>query len=369
MVRTLQILGLVAFASILIVGFAGLALWIVSDGDPVDYVQASLIRFSLAGQEDALNATVSTNTSPVRFTVNAGDTPRLIAQNLQGARLISDPELFIDYVRAYNLDTQLEAGTFFLNQAQSIPQIAAMLTDSGSGQFAFRILEGWRIEEIAAQIDASPFFGFSGGEFLNAVGIGADVPAAFAAWAGLPPGSSLEGFLFPDTYQLPANLTPDYLVEVLLTNFESRVQAARLPERAAADGLTLFQAVTLASIIQREAVHPDEHPMISSVYRNRLAINMKLDADPTVQYGIGFNGSTWWPRITQADYVNTISPYNTYLSIGLPPGPIANPGLSAIEAAVQPAVSDYFYFQARCTGDGYHNFARTFDEHLANSCF
>lgn len=367
--RTIQLAALVLFALVLIGVLLVGGLFIISDGDPITYIQTSIIRFSLGAREAELAMTVSTDTSPVRFTVNSGDNPRAIAENLVVSRLITNADLFVDYVRAYQLDTRLEAGTYFLTQAQTIPQIAEMLTDSSSGQFAFRILEGWRIEEIAAIIEQSGYFGFSGADFLRVVGIGAQIDPAFAQWAGIPAGASLEGFLFPDTYQLPASVTPDYLTEVLLENFRSRANVARIPELAAANGLTIYEAVTLASIIQREAVHEDEHPMISSVYRNRLAIGMKLDADPTVQYALGFDGSTWWQRITQADYTTAVSPYNTYLNIGLPPGPIASPGISAIQAALQPAVSDYLYFQARCTGDGYHNFAETFDEHLANSCF
>jgi len=367
--RLLQVISLVIVAvglvGILVIG----GLLLISDGDPVNYVRTSLIRFSLNSREEDLTQTVSTDTSPMRFEVNSGDSPALIAQNLLAARLITDADLFVDYVQAYRLDRQLEAGTFFLTQAETIPQIAAALTDSGSSQFTFRILEGWRIEEIAAIIDQSANFGFSGQDFLNLVGAGALVDPGFAAFIGLPIGASLEGFLFPDTYQLPTTMTPEYFREVLLTNFRDRVESVGLPANAAAQGFSLYEIAALGSIIQREAIYPDEHPMISSVYRNRLAISMKLDADPTVQYAIGFDGTTWWSRITQADYSSAVSPYNTYLNNGLPPGPIASPGLSALQAAANPAQSEYYFFQARCTGDGYHNFARTFEEHVSNSCF
>lgn len=369
MSRLLQILAAL-FAVVVLVGVLMVGgLWIVSEGDPVRYIQTSLVQFTLNSREDELAQSVSTDTSPIRFEVMLGDTPRTIAQNLVSARLITDADLFVDYVRANQLDRRLEAGTFFLNQAQTIPEIARILTDSSSSQFTFTILEGWRIEEIADIIDRSSYFGFSGQDFLSMVGAGASVDSGFAAFVGLPPGASLEGFMFPDTYQLPADMTPEYFREVLITNFRDRVESVNLPALASQQGWTLHDAAILASIIQREAIHPDEHPMIASVYRNRLDIGMKLDADPTVQYAIGYNGATWWSQITQADYVSRVSPYNTYLNTELPPGPIANPGLTALQAALSPAQSDFFYFQARCTGDGYHNFARTFEEHLANSCF
>ncbi len=342
-------------------------LFLISGGRPVDYVQKAIIRLSLSSRTDDFNAAVSSDTTPIRFVVDSGDTPTVIAQRLVNLKLINDAELFVDYVRLNDLDRQLEAGTFFLSQSQTLAEIAVSLTDSRSSQFPFRILEGWRIEEVANAIDNNPYFGFSGGDFLAVVGPGGQIDPAFASGVGLPPGASLEGFLFPDTYQLPAVVTPIMLRDILTQTFLERV-GSQLPQDAALQNLSLFQVVTLASIVQREAVHADEQPMIAGVYRNRLVINMRLEADPTVQYGIGFANGSWWPPITRADYTNAISPYNTYLNIGLPPGPIANPGLSAIQAVVYPAPSDFYFFRADCRSDGYHDFARTFDEHLANGC-
>ncbi len=342
------------------------ALFVISGGQPVDFIQKTLIRFSLSSRQADLNRAVSTDTTPLRFTVNPGDTPPVIAQNLLAQNLITDARLFVDYVRLYDLDRQLEAGTYFLNRSQTIPDIAIALTDSRFSQFAFRILEGWRLEEIATAIDNNPFFPFTGTDFLAAVGPGAPVDVAFAQQVGLPAGASLEGFLYPDTYQVPAEVTVDWLRDFLLDTFQERV-GPQLPLDAQAQGLTLYQVVTLASIVEREAIHTDEQPMIASVYRNRLRDGMRLEADPTVQYPIGRAGN-WWPRITAANYSNVISPYNTYLNDGLPPGPIANPGLAAIQAAVYPATSDFYYFRADCRSDGYHDFARTFQEHLANGC-
>ena len=173
--------------------------------------------------------------------------------------------------------------------------------------------------------------------------------------------------MFPDTYQLPPDITPTALRDTLLQTFRERV-GDTLHEAALAQDLTLYQAVTLASIVEREAVWRDEHARIASVYRNRLDINMPLEADPTVQYGIQGARGSWWPQITRADYRDVISPYNSYLHGGIPPGPIASPGRSAIHAAIFPESTDYFYFRAACDGSHYHNFAVTFDEHLQNGC-
>lgn len=357
------------FAAIVIIGVIGvLALVLVSGGDPVGFVQLEIIRLRLSGREAELNQPLSADTTPLRFTVNSGDSPRMIAANLVNSGLITDPDLFIDYVRVAGFDTELEAGTYFLNRAQSLSQIALALTDSRGSVIPFRIIEGWRIEQVAEAIDANPLFGFSGAEFLAVVDEGVAPDPEFAARVGLPAGASHEGFLFPNTYSLPPEITPTGLRTALTDEFLLEVTNAGIPEQAAAQGWSLYQVATLASIVQREAVHMEEAPQIAGVYRNRLDIDMKLDADPTVQYPLGEPGD-WWTQITRANYTNVISPYNTYLNNGLPPGPIANPGLAALSSVVAPQPSDFLYFQADCGGSGYHNFALNFEQHVANSCF
>ena len=133
-------------------------------------------------------------------------------------------------------------------------------------------------------------------------------------------------------------------------------------------GYSVYEIVSLASIVEREAIHDDEQRMIASVYRNRLESDelWRLQADPTVQYPIGESGN-WWPHISFEDYNGVISDYNTYINYGLPPGPIATPSLAAIEAAINPTSSSYFFFRADCRSDGYHDFSETFEEHV-NKC-
>lgn len=347
---------------------AGLGVIItLSGGNVTGFIQTELIRFRLSNRQTELNMPVGTDNTPRRFTIDSGQTPPVVADNLLYAGLISDPDLFIDYLRLEGLDTQIEAGTYFLNQTQTIPQIALNLIDSRSSSITFRVFEGSRIEEIAAVIDAIPLFGFSGDAFLQIVGPGAQIDPALTLQLGIPAGASLEGFMFPDTYVLPPDISPGELRDTLLDNFIARI-GPELFQAASNQNLTMRQVVTIASIVERESVWEDENAMIAGVYRNRLNIGMKLDADPTVQYGLNGSRGSWWPNITQADYVNVQSVYNTYLTTGLPPGPIANPGQAAIEAALFPAQSDYFYFRARCDGSSYHDFSRNYDEHLAKAC-
>jgi UPF0755 protein len=134
--------------------------------------------------------------------------------------------------------------------------------------------------------------------------------------------------------------------------------------------LNLVQAVTLASMIQKEAVNEDEMPMIASVFNNRMAIGMKLESDPTAQYALGYNREqkTWWTNPLSSENLQVQSPYNTYFVGGLPPAPICNPGISALKAVAYPEKTDYLYFRAKCDGTGYHNFSKNFEEHISYEC-
>jgi UPF0755 protein len=135
-------------------------------------------------------------------------------------------------------------------------------------------------------------------------------------------------------------------------------------------GLSLYQAVTLASLVEKEAIIPDEQPVIASVFYNRLAAGMRLESDPTVQYALGYNQDmkTWWTNPLTSDDLLVDSPYNTYAVAGLPPGPITSPGLSALQAVAEPATTGYYFFRARCDGTHRHVFAVTLDEQIQNAC-
>ncbi len=357
---------LMILALVGIIGVLGLLL--ISNGNPVDFVQTQIVRLRISGREADLVSTVNQDQTPRRFTVSSGDTPRQIGINLLNDGLINDADLFVDYVRIADYDTELEAGTYFLRSSQTIPEIAKILTDSRGSSIPFRVIEGWRIEQVAESIDSNPLFGFSGAEFLTVVNAGGRPDPLFAQQVGLPAGASHEGFLFPNGYSLPPDITPEGLRQALTDEYIAQVTNNGITTAALTRGVSLYQLTILASIVQREAVQMEESPLIAGVYQNRLDIGMKLDADPTVQYPLGQPGD-WWARITQADYSGVQSRYNTYLYTGLPPGPIASPGLAALSGAATPESSPYFYFQADCSVNGYHKFAETYAEHLANSCF
>jgi UPF0755 protein len=156
---------------------------------------------------------------------------------------------------------------------------------------------------------------------------------------------------------------------MLMQSFSSKL-TPNLQSGFTSHRLTVFQAVTLASIIQREAIVADEMPMLASVFYNRLGIGMRLQTDPTIQYALGYDAAhdTWWTTPLNLEDLKVDSPYNTYLHAGLPPGPISNPSLAALQAVADPAKSNYFYFQARCDKSGLHNFAETLEQHNQNNC-
>ncbi|HWP65123.1 MAG TPA: endolytic transglycosylase MltG [Candidatus Limnocylindria bacterium] len=178
----------------------------------------------------------------------------------------------------------------------------------------------------------------------------------FLAREGLP-ADGAEGYLFPDTYVFPSTMTPERIVREMLARFRSRV-GSELLARGAARGLTPHQVVTLASLIEEETRLPEERRLVSAVFHNRLRLGMRLQSDPTVLYG----RPSGERRITRADLARATA-HNTYAIAGLPPTPISNPGLGALEAAVDPAESDALYFVAR--GDGSHEFTATLAAHNA----
>jgi UPF0755 protein len=218
------------------------------------------------------------------------------------------------------------------------------------------------------------------GERAEAAGIGtkasflaaaaaAELPADFAA--DKPPGSDMQGYLFPDTYIFPIGVTSAMLVQEMVATLDRRF-TPDLRAAVRAHGLNLHQALTLASIVEREAVLETDRPLIASVFYNRLGDGVKLDADPTTQFAAALDPLSvleygyWKKDLTRADLENP-SPYNTYLHAGLPPGPIANPSLASIQAVANPATTRYFYFVADAKkADGSHVFAETLDQHNAN---
>jgi UPF0755 protein len=327
-----------------------------------------LIKAYLDANADKLEQPAGDDDTPVTFTVNPGDTVTEIAARLQEAGLVLDAELFRRYVQYHEMDTTIEAGDFTLRQTMTIPEVAQALQRGLVAEQVVTIQEGLRLEQVAAAVAAQT--SIPEDEFLALATTGwRDTGLSYDFLAEIPAGATLEGFLFPETYRLPEEATAIDLLNRMLQTFDTRVT----PEMRAAGAdheMTFYELIAMASIVEREAMLDEERPFIASVYFNRWNSGWLLNADPTVQYGMasqpGWTGE-WWPQLTPEDYQGVISPYNTYLNLGLPPGPICSPGLASIEAAAYPSDTDYFYFLADCTkNDGSHLFAVTEDEHLNN---
>jgi UPF0755 protein len=336
----------------------------------VNVAQRIYLQVYLDSRAEQLAQPAGDGSLPVSFSVAPGETADSIAANLAAVGLLNDTELFGSYVRYHGLDSGLEAGDFLLSPQMTIPELANALTEGVLREVDVRLLEGWRLEEMAnylatvnaAEINADEFlaiaqrqtpFDLSGYDFL----------------VSLPLDATLEGFLFPDTYRVPPDADAAYLVDKMLQNFGNRVTPA-MRQAYGFYGLNVREAVTLASIVEREAVVAAERPLMAGVFLNRLAQEMKLEADPTVQYTLGYQSDTgkWWKNPLYLDDLALDSPYNTYVSPGLPPGPIANPGLASLQAVAEPAQTDYIFFVVDCTAatPGSHVFSVTYEEHLAN---
>lgn len=297
---------------------------------------------------------------PITFTIQEGESVTSITTRMEKYGLIPSAAALRDYLVYRGLDTTLRAGRYRFRGTESAIEIAHALQSPQPGKAILVVLPGWRLEEIAATLPTSG---------LNLT------PDEFLAQAKQPSGSlpdlsraaSIEGFFFPDTYTLERDTPAALLIEIALRNFEHHI-TPEMRQGFEKQGLSLYEAVTLASIVERETVHAEETLFIAAVYLNRLRAGMPLQADPTVQYALGWDGQAWWKvPLTPAD-LQVSSPYNTYLYPGLPPGPIANPGLNALQAIAAPASTDALFFRMRCDNSGYHIFARTYDEHLRNSC-
>jgi UPF0755 protein len=308
--------------------------------------------------------------TPVEFIVEPGDSTSAIATRLSDEGLIRQPLLFNILVRSQGLEGSLQAGRYLLRPSMPMSEIIAALQTSRVEEIQITIPEGVRLEEIAQQIGSAGLLNVTEQDFMRVARDGAAFQENHFLLSSLPAGASLEGYLFPDTYRFAVTATVEEVVETMLSRFDE--QYASFETEVTVSGADVHDIVTMASIVQREAAGDDEMAKIAAVFWNRLKPEYlaetgggKLQADPTVQYVLGQRGN-WWPKLDTltAEEINGIaSPYNTRANPGLPPGPISNPGLSALRAAARPdASAPYLYFVASCANPGAHNFAATFEE-------
>lgn len=289
---------------------------------------------------------------PERVIVAPGASFGTVTDSLVARRVVTHPTWFKLLARIRGLDRSVQAGAYEFRPGESSWRVLTILKSGKTAAIRFTVPEGISLLELAALAHAR--LGIPPESVLIAARDSAEIAAL-----GLT-GPSLEGFLFPETYQIPVASSARELIRIMARGF---LEAWR-PEwnsRLRTLGLTREQAVALASIVEGEARVDSERETIAGVYENRLRIGMALQADPTVQYAIELKTGKPKPRLFEKDYL-TPSPYNTYLNPGLPPGPISSPGLRSIEATIYAASVPFLYFVAGA--DGHHIFSRTYAEHL-----
>lgn len=313
---------------------------------------------------DVIDKPVATSAPQVEFMIDQGESINDIATHLERAGLISDAAAFRNYLIYKGYDTQIKAGSHVLAASSTPIQIAEQILNVYSDTVSFVILPGWRAEEIAAALPTSGI-NVTPEQFLAV----ARDPSGIGLGEYLPSGASLEGFMFPGDYLISRNITAGQLALTFVQRFQSLV-SPEIRQQIELSGLNFYDGIILASIIQRETFDDSERPTIASVFYNRLTAGWKLETDPTVQYALGYDATwgNWWKSPLTSEDLTVNSPYNTYIIPGLPPAPISNPDLASILAVAYPASTDYYYFRAKCDGSGMHNFARTFEEQLANEC-
>lgn len=278
--------------------------------------------------------------TPQIFVVKNGDGVREIANSLKTKNLIKDPIVFFLIVRKLGLDKKIQAGDFRLNPSMTAEEIAQNLTH-GTLDIWVTIPEGKRAQEIAEILESK-------------------IPSYKPLFIDIL--AQNEGYLFPDTYLIPRDADIALIVSLMRKNFDNKYQTIQSKTQ-----LSKNDVVIIASLVEREAKFKEDRPLVASVIMNRLKIGMKLDIDATVQYALGYqrDQKTWWKKDLTIDDLKINSPYNTYINPGLPPAPIANPGIEALKAVLNPQDSEYLYYIS--DKSGHNHYAKTSEEHDANA--
>jgi UPF0755 protein len=291
-------------------------------------------------------------------TIKPGSGVAAIAHDLHAQHLIRNELAFKVWLRLAGLDKNIKAGVYAVSPNEDARTIAGVLAEGKGLSERVTVPEGWSLRQIERALDKNTKG--SGARFAVLARHAAYFRPEFPWLGQLPAEASLEGFLFPDTYVVaPGPDAERDLIRMML----GRYQMVALPafeQHKQAAGVSLLQAATMASIVEKEARVAAERPLIAGVFYNRLAANIPFGSDPTVEYALNKHQTS---RGLSFRDIKVDSPYNTYVHPGLPPGPICNPGLASLVAALQPANTRYVYFVAK--GDGTHAFTETYAQHLA----
>ncbi len=296
------------------------------------------------------------------FTIESGEPLDDIINGLEKQDVISDGALFRNILIYTGADRKILPGKYLIPVGSSLRDVTARLQDANSSMVDFVILPGWRKEEIAEALPTSGL-NIPIGEFLSKANQPVNDPDVIDSES-----VSHEGFFSPGRYSFRRDISTGAFISTFLKR-SRQILSQDMRDAFSSHGLTTYQAIILASIIQREAIIDSEKPMIASVFLNRLNLGMPLESDPTVQYSLGYTPDWgWWKSPLNLQDLQIDSTYNTYIISGLPPAPISNPDDASLQAVAFPEESTYLYFRAVCDNSGTHAFAKTLEEHSMNGC-
>lgn len=314
---------------------------------PIRYILllavAGLIAVSAwAWWRDGMAPVDSSDTTPRKFVVSRGEGVKSIAGRLAGEGLIRSPTGFYLLVKLIGIERNLQAGEYRLFAAMDATTIARELTH-GTLDIWVTIPEGWRVEEVATKL--SKELDIPESEFIKV---------------------AREGYLFPDTYLVPKDATVGAVAQLFFSTFDEKVNVT-LRRDAKKTGLSFDEVITLASIVEREGRNGEDRPVIAGILLKRLKADWPIQVDATLQYALGYQvrEKTWWKKELTHEDKTISSPYNTYQNPGLPPGPIANPGIVSITSVIYPKETDYWYYLHDPKGNVHY--AKTLEEHNRNS--
>lgn len=305
----------------------------------------------------SLSAVSPGSNDEISVSIPDGASTYKIAQLLEADGLVKNRRAFVYYSRLTGLDRHLKSGKYALSPSCSIPEMVDILVSGTNDTVVFTVPEGYTVRQIGNLLEEKKLINREKFDYLVANG---EFSFPFLDDLENLPAESvrLEGYLFPDTYYVESNCSEKQIINIMLQRFMQVMQELQFPSKVAEKGLTLNEAVTIASMVEREAKVDKERPLIAGVILNRLELGMPLQIDATVHYVLGHRSKIYYKDL-EVD-----SPYNTYRVAGLPPGPIGAPGKKSLQAVLEPGHTDYLYYVAK--PDGTHAFARTLQEHNAN---
>lgn len=296
------------------------------------------------------------NTDLTVVEIASGSTTKTIAAKLEEAGIIINADAFVSKVKELGVASDLQAGKYQFSQSMTVEEIIKLIADGATYVERVKVVipEGYEVRQIIDKLEEAGLIDRAVFEEELVSGT-FDYPFI----QGLDRSHRLEGYLFPATYQFKKGISEHEIINEMLAAFNKAFDE-KFYEQAKTMNMSVEDVITLASIIEREAMVAEERPIVSSVFHNRLVKPMRLQSCATVQYILGERKEVLSIKDTQIE-----SPYNTYQNDGLPPAPIASPGKAAIEAALYPADTDYLFFVTTNNGDGSHYFSRTLEEHNA----